>query len=158
MKLQNGDGLDTFMAYWRRLMVMGVVFVLIASVGDCTAQSQIPSAHERMRREELNQRKHLTLQQVRANKFDLKGKVFRFKFFMNTRHDIEQIEANRYKVWLNNTANQSAGVAHAHLPRAGAQTLGDKIRQGDVVLGRIKDDEANLTIEIVGVSAVGVWE
>lgn len=118
--------------------------------------AQISSAEERMRRQSLNAREHITLKQVKANKFDLKGQVFLLRLFVNNNHDMEQIDANRYEIWIENSPGEG-GVQLAHIPRSGIQVFGTSIQQGDVVIARMKEDEANLTLEIIGVSALNVW-
>jgi len=118
--------------------------------------AQIRSAEERMRRQSLNAREHITLKQVKANKFDLKGQVFLLRLFVNNNHDMEQIDANRYQIWIENSPGEG-GIQLAHIPRSGIEAFGTSIQQGDVVIARMKEDEANLTLEIIGVSALNVW-
>lgn len=133
------------------MIAICVSFLAIAPI-----EAQISSAEERMRRQALNARPYLTLNQVKANKITLEGQVFLLRFIMDTDHPIEQIEANRWEINLNNRIGEG-GFVEAHLPRAGAEALGVTIEQGDVVLARIKADSLTLTLEIVGVSAVNVW-
>ena len=109
-----------------------------------------------MRRQSLNAREHITLKQVKANKFDLKGQVFLLRLFVNNNHDMEQIDANRYQIWIENSPGEG-GIQLAHIPRSGIEAFGTSIQQGDVVIARMKEDEANLTLEIIGVSALNVW-
>jgi hypothetical protein len=108
-----------------------------------------------MRRERNNSREALTLGQVAANKIDLQGKVFFFKIWLNDSLQVEQIEANRWKVPLND--DNGVFECFAHFPRAGAEALGT-LQVGDVVIARLKADEPSMVLEILGVSEVGVWQ
>lgn len=117
----------------------------------------VPSAEERMRREGLNAREHLTLKQVKAAQFDLKGKTFLLKLFINTDHDLEQVAENRFEYWIESSPGDG-GVQLIHFPRAGVVNVGKSIQQGDVVIVRIKEGEASLTLECLGVSDVNVWQ
>jgi hypothetical protein len=131
------------------------LLALVLLLTTSTALPQIRSAEDRIRRERNNSREALTLGQVAANKIDLQGKVFFFKIWLNDSLQVEQIEANRWKVPLND--DNGVFECFAHFPRAGAEVLGT-LQVGDVVIARLKADEPSMVLEILGVSEVGVWQ
>ena len=145
-----------YMSNRNRSITVILIAICTSFLAIAKNQAQISSAEERMRRQSLNARPHFTLNEVKANKITLEGQVFLLRFIMDTDHPIEQIEANRWEINLNNNIGEG-GFVEAHLPRAGAEALGVTIEQGDVVLARIKPDSVVLTLEIVGVSSLNVW-
>ena len=126
-----------------------LILLILSAWMPCDAQ--ITSAAERIRRQTLNAREHLTVEQVKANQITLAGKVFLMEYRRNGNRDVEQIDKNRYRVAIE-------GAAYMDFPHAGAVAVGDTILQGDVVIVRIKEGETILTLECIGVSAVGVWQ
>lgn len=123
---------------------------------DVSASAQITSAEERMRRETNNSRPAITMDAVLANKFDLGAEPFHLIFKIWNASDLKQIEPNRWEILIAGEGGDYKGIAH--LPRAGASVI-NTIKDGDVVIARIKPDSgAELIVEIIGVSAVNVWE
>jgi hypothetical protein len=120
-----------------------------------TALPQIRSAEDRIRRERNNSREALTLGGVKANKADLGDKPFFFSVYLYEHTEVEQLEANRYQVKINDDNGAIGG--RAHFPRTGLDAL-QRLQPGDVVIARVKQGEANLILEILGVSEVGIWQ
>jgi hypothetical protein len=131
--------------------LLALALLLTAS----TAFPQIRSAEDRMRREQNNSRQALTFSGVKANKIDLADKPFFFSIYLYEHTEVEQLEANRYEVKINDDNGTIGG--RAHFPRTGLDAL-QRIQPGDVVIARVKQGEANLVLEILGVSEVGVWQ
>ena len=143
---------------WDRLMkgitILGIIATFIMTL---PAIGQIKSADERIRREKSNNRQGLTLKEVKANKISLKGKTFLLRLYINASHDTEQIESNRYRLWIEDSPGDG-GTQLIDLPRNGVSALGKAIQPGDLVIARLKAGETRLILECLGVSSVNVWK
>ena len=129
---------------------------LILALSSCSLLSaQITRAEDRIARQASNARPSITLDEVKANKITIGDEPFLFQLYVDESGGIEQIEENRWKIRV--TGPDGRGFTTAHLPRQGVEAMA-RLHHGDVVIARIKTDEDLLTLEIIGVSALNVWE
>jgi hypothetical protein len=131
-----------------------LIALAILASSTLTASAQITSADERIKREKNNARQGIDLDQVLANRFDIGDGPFLFKLHWSSTSRLKQIDANRWEISI--SSGDGAGRGRAHFPRAGAAVL-DTLQEGDIVIARIKPD-SDIILEILGVSAVNVWE
>ena len=125
--------------------------LMMTAINAC---GQITSAEERIRRQSNNARPSLTVDQVIATQIDIGDKVFNLSLDVSTFGNLEQIEANRWQISI---AENGDYKGELHFPRAGVKIL-STLKKGDVVIARIKQGATLFTLEILGVSAVNVWE
>jgi hypothetical protein len=133
---------------------MKALLALLILLSPLPSDAQITSAEDRIRRESNNGRDSITVDEAIATKIDIGQRTFLLSLDVSTFGNLEQIETNRWRISL---AEGGDYKGELHLPRAGVGILG-KLKKGDVVIARIKQDEGLFTLEVLGVSEVNVWE
>jgi hypothetical protein len=134
---------------------MKTIILLACLLIPAVSDAQITRAEDRIRRESNNSRQALTFDQVEAQRFDIGEQVFNFQIRFCSISKLKQIEANRWELPIGDDSGSFGGIAH--LPRGGAEAI-STIQDGDIVIARIKAGSDPMVIELLGVSALNVWE